>query len=576
MQIRRIIIFLVFTINILSMTQFGKAFGDKKDNFFSPSIIKKYDNEYYMADYLSGDLMIYDKDYNLKRIYAANGKLNDLNKIGNELWLSIGDRSYIKVINLSDNNTIEFGQEGMRRGEFSNPGEIEKDDKYIYIADESNNRVQVFDKQKVWVKELSLPKTKISKSSFGLNYSIKKVGINLYVLDKKNKKIYNYENLTLKNTVDLKNFIEPYKLYNVDKKLFVYEKVKNEFVDIKTNKKIKMDVPSDVTLIDIKTFGEAPMGVYFAKNSQLYYFSLIAETSRPLKKVLPVGEGYYVKPIDIKRDISKNVYILDEVLNEILVYSAVGKFIKKIGNLPPNSYSFDIDNNGDFIILSNKTNSIYRLSYNGRKINSLENSYNLLAYEPYYYKDKKKKGIVDNTTYNNKIVIDKSKSLIYITDNKDKKIKVFDASFNKITEFGKKENVLKTVSKKVSSNAFSFNDFDRNSLRDIQINGSTYIIDSPYKRVMIFNNNIFSKNIESEKFSNGLNSISFVGDKIYILDENSYKIYIFNKEMKLEKEINMAQKGYKPIKLSGNLLIATTYVKDFNEKYVILDISSLF
>ena len=393
MQIRRIIIFLVFTINILSMTQFGKAFGDKKDNFFSPSIIKKYDNEYYMADYLSGDLMIYDKDYNLKRIYAANGKLNDLNKIGNELWLSIGDRSYIKVINLSDNNTIEFGQEGMRRGEFSNPGEIEKDDKYIYIADESNNRVQVFDKQKVWVKELSLPKTKISKSSFGLNYSIKKVGINLYVLDKKNKKIYNYENLTLKNTVDLKNFIEPYKLYNVDKKLFVYEKVKNEFVDIKTNKKIKMDVPSDVTLIDIKTFGEAPMGVYFAKNSQLYYFSLIAETSRPLKKVLPVGEGYYVKPIDIKRDISKNVYILDEVLNEILVYSAVGKFIKKIGNLPPSSYSFDIDNNGDFIILSNKTNSIYRLSYNGRKINSLENSYNLLAYEPYYYKDKKKKGI---------------------------------------------------------------------------------------------------------------------------------------------------------------------------------------
>ena len=161
-------------------------------------------------------------------------------------------------------------------------------------------------------------------------------------------------------------------------------------VPLKTNKKIKMDVPSDVTLIDIKTFGEAPMGVYFAKNSQLYYFSLIAETSRPLKKVLPVGEGYYVKPIDIKRDISKNVYILDEVLNEILVYSAVGKFIKKIGNLPPSSYSFDIDNNGDFIILSNKTNSIYRLSYNGRKINSLENSYNLLAYEPYYYKDKKK------------------------------------------------------------------------------------------------------------------------------------------------------------------------------------------
>ena len=133
-----------------------------------------------MADYLTGDLMLYDKDYNLKRIFSSNGKLNDLNKIGNELWLSIGDRSYIKIINLSDNKVSEFGQAGMRRAEFSNPGEIEKDEKYIYIADELNNRIQIFDKQKTWVKELILPKTKISKSSFGLNYSIKKVGLNFY------------------------------------------------------------------------------------------------------------------------------------------------------------------------------------------------------------------------------------------------------------------------------------------------------------------------------------------------------------------------------------------------------------
>jgi hypothetical protein len=141
-----------------------------------------------MADYLSGDLMVYDKDYNLKRIYASNGKLNDLNKIGNELWLSMGDRGYIKIINLLDNKVTEFGQEGMRRGEFSNPGEIEKDNLYTYVADEFNNRIQIFNKQKVWVKELVLPKTKISKSSFGLNYSIKKTGINLYILDKKIRK----------------------------------------------------------------------------------------------------------------------------------------------------------------------------------------------------------------------------------------------------------------------------------------------------------------------------------------------------------------------------------------------------
>jgi len=46
--------------------------------------------------------------------------------------------------------------------------------------------------------------------------------------------------------------------------------------------------------------------------------------------------------------------------------------------------------------------------------------------------------------------------------------------------------------------------------------------------------------------------------------------------MKLLKEINMAKKGYKPVKIVENLLIATTYMKEFNEKYVILDISSLY
>ena len=39
-----------------------KACEDKKDNSYCPSIIKKYDNEYYIAVYFSGDVMIYSKD----------------------------------------------------------------------------------------------------------------------------------------------------------------------------------------------------------------------------------------------------------------------------------------------------------------------------------------------------------------------------------------------------------------------------------------------------------------------------------------------------------------------------------
>ena len=570
-----IIVFILVAYNLFSVTQFAHAFGDKKDSFFNPTITKKYGDEYYLADYFSGDIMVYDKDYKLKRVYGDNDKLNDLNKIGNELFISLGGKNQIKIINLLTNKTTLIGQKGIRRNEFINPGEIEKDEKYIYIVDEHNSRIQVFDLNKNFVNEFTFPNSIKTKVSFSLNYSIKKLGEELFVLDKSNKLIYKYKNFKLDKTIDLKNFLEPYKLYLVNKKIYIYEKRKNEFVDINNNDKSLMDLERDISLIDIKTFGEGPMGVYLTKDSKLYYYSLIAASSRELKTILPLEKGYYVKPLEIKKDANNNVYILDGVLNEILIYNSKGAFIKKIQNLPQDSYSFDIDINGDFIVLSNKTNSIYRIGTNGKIIDYLENDARILAYEPYYYKEKSKKGIIDNILYYNKIFIDRSKNLIYVTDNKNKKIKVLNARFSLMKELGKKEGVINTISKKISADSFSFNDYDRNSLSDITVNGDIYIVDSPYKRIAQFSSTGFVKTLSNEKFTTGISSISFYGNKILVVDKNQYKLYVFSKDMKLQKEINMAQKGYRPIEIRGNLLIATTYVKEFNERYVILDISSL-
>jgi len=569
------IVFILVTFNLFSLPQFAHAFGDNKDSFFNPTITKKYGDEYYLADYFSGDIMVYDKDYKLKRVYADNEKLNDLNKVGNELLVSLGGKNQIKIINLLTNKVSFMGQKGIRRNEFINPGEIEKDDKNIYIVDEHNSRVQIFDLNRKFLSEFSFPKSIKSKVSFSLNYSIKKSGEELFILDKGNKLIYKYKNLKLDKTIDLKNFLEPYKLYLVNKKIYVYEKRKNEFVDINTNDKSTLDLERDISLIDIKTFGEGPMGVYLTKNSKLYYYSLIAETSRELKTILPLEKGYYVKPLEIKRDSANNVYILDGVLNEILIYNSKGVYIKKIQNLPQDSYSFDIDINGDFIVLSNKTNSIYRIGSNGKIIDYLENDSRVLAYEPYYYKGKSKKGIIDNILYYNKIFIDRNKNVIYVTDNKNKKINVLNARFSKLRDFGKKEGVINTISKKISADSFSYNDYDRTSLVDLTVNGDIYVIDAPYKRVMQFSDAGFVKSLSNEKWTTGISSLSFYGNKILFVDKNQYKLYVFSRDMKLQKEINMAKLGYRPIEIRGNFLIATTYVKEFNEKYVILDISSL-
>lgn len=575
MHKKLIIAFLLITCSIFSVPQFGKAFGDNRDSFFSPTITKKYGDEYYLADYFSGDIMVYDKDFKLKRVYTGISKLNDLNKIGNELFITLGDKNQVKIINLLTNKVSYFGQKGIRRVEFVNPGEIEKDEKYIYIVDEHNSRIQIFDYNKNFVQEVAFPKSIKTKVSFSLNYSVKKQGDSLFVLDKGNKLIYKYTNLKLSSTVDLKNFLEPYKLYLINKKIYVYEKIKNEFVDINTNIKAKLDLERDVTLVDIRSFGEGPMGVYLTQNSKLYYFSLIAEKSKELKTILPLEKGNYVKPLEIKKDLANNVYILDGVLNEILIYNSKGLFIKKISNLPQDSYSFDIDINGDFIILSNKTNSLYRISSSGKVIDYIENDNRVLAYEPYYYKDKNKKGIIDNILYYNKIYVDRNRNVIYLTDNKNKKIKVMNARFSVLRELGKKEGVLNTVSKKISSDTFSFNEFDRTSLTDISVNGDIYVVDAPYKRVVQFSSDGFVKTLSNEKFTNGISSISFYNNKILFVDRNQYKLYVFSRDMKLQKEVNLAKLGFRPLEIRGNLLIATTYVKEFNEKYVILDVSSL-
>lgn len=570
-----ILIFAIVASNLFSMNQFAKAFGDKRDNYFNPTITKKYEDEYYLADYFSGDIMIYDKDFKLKRVYGENEKLNDINKIGDELWISNGEKNYIKIINLVTSKISYMGQKGIRRNEFSNPGEIEKDNSYIYIVDEHNDRLQVFNKDKTFVKEFNFPNTNKSKVGFSLNYSIKKMNEFIFILDKGNKLIYKYKDFSLIETIDLKNFLEPYKLYVVDKKIFVYEKRRNEFVDIYTNKKSVLDLERDISLTDIKAFGEGSMGVYLTKNSKLYYFSLVADTSKELKTIVPVEKGYYIKPLEIRIDENKNVYVLDGVLNEILVYYPNGNFMKRVQNLPQDSYSFDIDVNGDFLVLSNKTNSLYRISENSKVVDYIENSSTIMSYEPYFYKGKNKKGLIDNILYYNKILVDKKNNLIYLTDNKNKKIKILNAKFRLLNNFGKREGLVNTLSKKMSPDTFSNNDYNRNSIVDIQLNSNLYIIDSPYKRIMEYSENTFVKALNNEKFSTGINSISFYKDKIIVVDKDQYKLYVFSKDMKLEKEINMANKGYRPIKVRGNLLIVTTYVKEFNEKYIILDISTL-
>lgn len=67
-----------------------------------------------------------------------------------------------QLILLSPDGTVleKKGELGSSPGEFQNPTGITKDDKYIYVLDDGNNRIQLFDMEMEYVKEIAIDKSR--------------------------------------------------------------------------------------------------------------------------------------------------------------------------------------------------------------------------------------------------------------------------------------------------------------------------------------------------------------------------------------------------------------------------------
>jgi DNA-binding beta-propeller fold protein YncE len=136
------------------ITRFGGK-GDGEANLTKPEGISVDPNgNIFVADYTTGDVKVYDKNYKWLKTFSEYGSAPGQNikseftdvRFGRYYMPEAGNHR-ISVWDLNGKFLFTWGKKGSGPGEFKAPAgvAIDKDDN-IYVSEIGNNRVQVFDK----------------------------------------------------------------------------------------------------------------------------------------------------------------------------------------------------------------------------------------------------------------------------------------------------------------------------------------------------------------------------------------------------------------------------------------------
>ncbi len=108
-----------------------------------------------MADYTTGHVKIFDKDFKWLKTFSDYGdkpgenvKSEFTSIFDGKYYMAEAGNDRINVWDLQGNFLFTFGKKGSGDGEFNNPESIKVNSKgEFFVADLKNDRIQVFDKQ---------------------------------------------------------------------------------------------------------------------------------------------------------------------------------------------------------------------------------------------------------------------------------------------------------------------------------------------------------------------------------------------------------------------------------------------
>lgn len=592
---RLVCIFFIITINLFSYEEIGSYYGEKETDIVKPIGVKTdEEGNIYIADFVGGKIVSYSKENKVRYVIKGLGQMSYVLPVGEKIYVSVGNKHKIIVFNKKNGQKLsEFGSFGMKQGEFKNPGGIYSYENNIYIIDEMNARIEVFDGENKFVREILLPKNYyFIKGAYSLNYIALFGKDYLYVLDKYTKKIYKYnKNINFQKRsseeFDISFIDDPAAFFYQGTDFYIFEKTKNKLFVCNDKMKIKeeklLELEKEIDVVFPLTYSYTEDIFHLLSKGDYYTYSL--NDGKLTRKIDfdNVEEWEYIEPVEVRKSSKGDILILDKKLERILIFGENREYkrnIKNIGKLPTGFYLDDFDN---IYIAAAGENKVKKLNYNGEIIYEF-GAYGMFDTSlSYYYdnipqeeKDKRPElkelmkadgGII----YNMKIVVDKN-GYIYVADSKKMKIKVFDQFFKYQYEFGQKATIVEMLSGKRVAGTFGWDEQKADSLKSLETDGEMiYAVDNIYKRVTVYKKGLLVKTIE-EKIAGDISSVGWHDNVTAITDTDGFRVVKYNKEDKKEGELSLLNDGIMPTFFDEDYMIGKINKINYRFLYKVYDL----
>lgn len=556
-------IYFIITLTVFSFEIIEKSYEDNPENLLKPiSIDIDNSGNIYLIDYFSGKSVVYDSNFNFINKIEGLDMPSSVMYSNNNLFFVETGKNRVLIYNTESKIKSSYGSIGMVQGKFNRPGNIYKIGNEIYITDEYNFRIQIFNEKMEYLKEIILPQFNIEyKPFYNSNYALTELNGKIYILDIQNKRIYVYFNGKIEKKIPVPSS-GIYDIFTYSGKIYIFNIEKGIFYDISDKKNIIETGVKDKFSIVKFARGKIKEGrYYFVSKNSIYCYDFKLKKTLELKRLFSKKTDEYIEPCDIKKDNSGNIYIVDKADGRVIIYDKNWNYKKEM-NTGSDIRGICIDQFGN----------IYSALAGENKINKYNNSGKLLySYVKGNIKSNSelKKNKSENIG-NLKVLTDKE-GYIYVLDSLDYKVKKFDQFFNLTTEIGKKAGVLSVIKDKKESGTFGWDEIKKDNLTDFYVyNEKIYILDNYYGRITVFEGNKFKQEFEDNFSKNGLNGIFIKNEKIYIADSYNFKISVYNMEFKKLKDINFLEKGLIPLKIYEEFVICEKITDSFKRKYIIV------
>ena len=556
------LLYLFMFISLYSKTEIGKSYLINLENFSNSTGIIKNGNTYIISDYIQGKILVYDEKFNKKNKFENFNSPAYMYLLKDKIFISEHGTNTISIIDMKKNTKVKFGNYGKKEKEFNHPGVIFSYNENIHIVDEYNYRIQVLNKKLEFLYEILLPTFDyLYTPNYKLNYKIIVNNDLFYILDCYGRKIYKYIDGKIETMKDISYIKDPIDFFIEDNEIFVIDNydfsINSTESTININnstikhykKKILKEKKLDIIKIKQLSYNEG--NIIFLYENFVYEYNISKEELKTLKELKKINKGEFGKPISIIENSKKEILVLDNELEKIIIYDKNYKFVdekKEIGKKPTDFYVDEFDNYYICLAGENKIkkyNKDWKVLYEYGNYDVFKSSY-LEYYNSLNEEIRENIKFIDKNIYHLGITLDKQGN-IYIVDSKALKSYKYSPFFYKQFDFGTKGSPIDILRKNFTGK-FSWDERNLDNLKDIfYYKDKIYIIDSNDIKVLIYNTNgIYEKEYkfsELDSKKNSLKSIYIKNNRIYLADYLNFKIKIYDLNFEKINEISFLKEG---------------------------------